>query len=146
MRELLPGCGVLRRLEGFQGQANLVNRLFEMEIKSYAIFNPHNRPVESLPVIYGFNNGGSLGWGYSAVAIAEDGHCLGDHYCSREAYMLHDLGILEGTRQDRHTNDYQKHYPDGYRMAWVPTEEIETFEPLKIAFELNSKLPKLPEP
>lgn len=106
----------------------------------FAVFNPLNRPVEELPVIYGFNNGGSRGF-LDAVAIAEDGHGLGSHICSHEAFMLGDLGIRVGTRSDRHEKDYQVHYPEGYRMDWVPSSEIETHEGLKKAFELNSLLP-----
>ena len=44
----------------------------EMEGKGNAFYNPSNKPFEDLPVIYGFNNGGSAGW-YGAVLIAEDG-------------------------------------------------------------------------
>jgi hypothetical protein len=92
--------------------------LHEMQGKGYAVFNPHNKPISELPIIYGFNNGGNSIF-LSAVAMAEDGTELGRHACSSEGYMRHDLGILEGTRKDRHENDYQKHYPDGYRMDFV---------------------------
>lgn len=89
--------------------------------KGYSVFNPHNKPLEELPVIWGFNNGGSPGW-YSAVLISDDGECLGSHVCSAEGYMTHDLGILEGARPDRHKT-FRKHYPDGYRMDFVPYPE-----------------------
>lgn len=102
--------------------------------KGYAIFNPQNKPIEQLPVIYGFNNGGSRGW-LAAVAIAEDGTVLGQHICSDEGYMPHDLGILKDARPDRHENDYQKHYPEGYRMDFVPYEEIENHAALQAAFK-----------
>lgn len=104
----------------------------EMEGRRNAVFNPQGEPLNELPVIYGFNNGGSPGW-YSAVALAEDGTELGGHACSDEGYMPHDLGILEGTRPDRHENDYQKHYPDGYRMEFVPASEIATHAGLQEA-------------
>lgn len=110
-----------------------------MEGKKYAIFNPQGKPLNELPTIYGFNNGGRPGW-YYAVALAEDGTYLGGHCCSAECYMRHDLGILEGTRTDRHENDYQKHYPDGYRMAFVKTEDIEGHEALQKVFELNRQM------
>ena len=109
--------------------------VYEMEGKQYAIYNPHNKPVGELPVIYGFNNGGSGGF-MSAVLIAEDGTGLGGHCCSSEAYMYHDLGILEGTRPDRHET-FQKHYPDGYRMDFVKYEDFKDHEALKKACELN---------
>jgi hypothetical protein len=107
--------------------------------RARAVFNPHNKPLEELPVIYGFNNGGSRGW-YSAVAIAEDGTTLGGHCCSDEGYMEGDLGIIEGSRPDRHTTSYQPHYPDGYRMEFVPSEDIKEHEALNQAFALNLKV------
>src|SRR5690242_415848 len=114
----------------------LAQHELEWQGRKYAIFNPHNRPIEELPPIYGFNNGGSPGW-YIAVAIAEDGHVLGAHVCSHERYMRHDLGILEGSRPDRHKDHYQPHYPDGYRMTWVSSDEVMTHAGLNAACERN---------
>ncbi|HXF12267.1 MAG TPA: hypothetical protein VN517_03880 [Terriglobales bacterium] len=116
----------------------LAQHLAAVEGRGYAVFNPHNKPLEELPVIYGFNNGGSSGW-YSAVALAEDGTCLGGHCCSDEGYMPCDLGVLEGTRTDRHANEYQKHYPGGYRMDFVPRDEVKAHEALNRAFLLNQE-------
>ena len=99
----------------------------------YAHFNPHNKPLHELPVIYGFNNGGGSDC-LSAVLIAEDGTTLGGHICSHEGYMKHDLGILEGTRPDRHET-FQKHYPDGYRMDFVGYSDVRGHAGLKSAFE-----------
>jgi hypothetical protein len=107
--------------------------------KGYEVYNPHNKPLEELPVIYGFNNGGAPEW-LQAVAIAQDGHVLGSHICSHEGYMPHDLGMVKGSRPDRHENDYQKHYPDGYRMDFVPFKDVEGHEALKKAFVLNELL------
>ena len=112
-------------------------------MRDFEIFNPHNKPESELPVIYGFSNGGSIGF-MSAVAIAEDGHVLGGHLCSSEGYMLGDLGIIKGTRKDRHENQYQKHYPDGYRMDFVYSDDIEGHEALNKAFALNKELPDEP--
>ena len=103
-----------------------------------AVFNPHNKPIEELPVIYGFNDGGSPGW-LSAVLISEDGTHLGGHICSSEAYMYHDLGILEGSSPKRH-EIFRKYYPDGYRMEFVSYHDVEDHEGLKRAYEiLDSK-------
>lgn len=115
----------------------LARHVASMAGKGYAIFNPHGKPVEELPVIYGFNNGGSPGW-YSACLLAEDGTGLGGHCCSHEAYMLHDLGILEGTRADRH-EAFREHYPDGYQMAFVPESEVMTHPGLEAAYQLNQQ-------
>jgi hypothetical protein len=83
----------------------------------FAFFNPHNKPMAELPVIYGFNNGGSPGFMYACL-IAEDGTGMGSHLCSNEGYMPHDLGCVECSRPDRHEG-FRDHYPDGYRMEFV---------------------------
>jgi hypothetical protein len=100
----------------------LAQHNFEHEGRGNAVYNPKGLPVDELPWIYGFNNGGSRGW-YSAQLISQDGHWLGSHTCSDEGYMPADLGVLEGTRQDRH-EEFQKHYPDGYRMVFVPYHRV----------------------
>lgn len=102
----------------------LARHLGEWNGTPYAVFNPHNKPVEELPVIYGFNNGGSSGW-LSGALIAQDGEVLGGHVCSHEGYMRADLGILEGSRPDRH-DEFRAHYPDGYRMDFVPSADVMT--------------------
>jgi len=100
-----------------------------------AVFNPHDKPVNELPVIYGFNNGGSSGWMHAQL-IAADGTTLGSHCCSSEAYMPADLGVLEGTRDDRHEG-FRKHYPDGYRMEFVGHKDVFTHPGLSEAIRLN---------
>ena len=90
-----------------------------------AIFNPHGRPVGTLPVIYGFNNGSQENYlqeYLQAILIAEDGEVLGKHLCSGEVYMPADLGILEGTMPTRHER-FRAKYPDGYRMEFVSSSE-----------------------
>jgi len=119
----------------------LAQHLYEMEGKGYALYNPNKKPIQELPVIYGFNNGGKPGW-YDGVLLAEDGECLGGHICSNEGYMRHDLGILEGSRPDRHER-FKKHYPDGYRMDFVSFDDFDGHEKLQLAIkryvELNTK-------
>lgn len=102
-----------------------------------AIYNPHSKPTEDLPTIYGFNNGGSPGW-FSGCLIAEDGTGLGGHLCSHEAYMPGDLGVLEGSRPDRHKT-FQEHYPDGYRMEFVSYGDVRGHEKLTAALKLNEQ-------
>lgn len=109
----------------------LAQHELEWEGRPYAIFNPLARPIEELPVIYGFNNGGSRDW-WNACLLAEDGDALGGHVCSHEGYMRHDLGILEGSRPDRH-EAFRAHYPDGYRMTFIPSEEVQTHPGLDAA-------------
>ena len=105
-----------------------------------ATYNPLSKPIEDLPVIYGFNNGGQEGW-FWAVLMAEDGTSLGGHFCSSEGYMPHDLGCIEGARPDRH-EEFQKHYPDGYRMEFVGYKNVEKHEKLMAAIGLaHAKYP-----
>jgi hypothetical protein len=109
-----------------------------------AVYNPHGKPIEELPVIYGFNNGGSPRW-YSAVLLADDGTPLGGHLCSHEGYMPHDLGILEGARPDRHEH-FRQHYPDGYRMQFIPSDQVMTHPGLDAAVKRNQERTKnMPE-
>jgi hypothetical protein len=111
----------------------------DMEGRPIAVHNPHDKPFEELPVIYGFNNGGSAGW-FHGLLMAEDGTLLGEHLCSSESYMTHDLGILEGTRPDRH-EEFRKHYPDGYRMEFVGLLYVRIHEKLMAAIAIdNSKV------
>lgn len=104
----------------------------------FAVYNPHNKPESELPVIYGFNNGGSRGFYYAAL-IAEDGEPMGGHLCSSEGFMYGDLGILEGSREDRHEG-FRKHYPDGYRMDFVPYDQVKSHAGLLAAIEKNNAL------
>lgn len=103
-----------------------------------AVFNPQGKTLEELPTIYGFSNGGSPGWMH-AVLIAEDGTCLGGHLCSSEAYMPADLGVLENTRSDRH-EEFQKHYPDGYKMEFVGYADVDNHLGLLLAIEKNNEV------
>ena len=115
----------------------LAQHLIEWEGKGYALYNPKSLPIAELPVIYGFNNGGSQDW-WTAMLIAEDGTCLGSHICSHELYMPHDLGIIEGSRSDRHKT-FQDHYPDGYRMDFISRHDVRSHEGLTRAYENNQK-------
>jgi hypothetical protein len=116
----------------------LAQHLVEWEGKGYAVYNPHDKPLEELPVIYGFNNGGTHGWLYAQL-ISEDGMGLGSHICSHQGHMVHDLGIAEGSRPDRHKT-FKEHYPDGYRMDFVSYSDVQNHKGLEKAFELNKKL------
>ena len=103
--------------------------------EDYAVYNPQEKPIESLPVIYGFNNGGARDNWYG-VLLAQDGVYLGNHLCSAEYFMLGDLGILKGSRADRHIR-FKKHYPDGYRMDFVSRSDVRTHPGLMEAIKLN---------
>lgn len=115
----------------------LAQHLVQWEGNGYAVYNPNGKPLDQLPAIYAFSNvvGGGDGVCY---AMAEDGTVLGSHWCSNEAYAPHDLGVLEGARPDRHEH-YRKHYADGYRMDFVPHNQVLTHEALQAAWKLNQK-------
>lgn len=112
------------------------------EGRPLAVFNPRDLPIDELPVIYGFNNGGSDGW-YDGTILASDGTHLGGHACSHEAYMPHDLGCLEGSRPDRHET-FREHYPDGYRMEFIGIDDVKSHPGLNEAYRLNQQRQRAP--
>ena len=112
----------------------LAQHRYDHEGKRNAMYNPLHKPVEELPTIFGFNNGGGK-YFYHAQLIAEDGTPLGSHACSHEGYMEHDLGILEGTRPDRHET-FREHYPNGYKMEFVSCKDVKTHKPLQDAIAI----------
>lgn len=103
--------------------------------EGYLIFNPEDKPQEELPIIYGFNNNPTPNF-HQGVLVAEDGEILGNHICSHEGYMRGDLGILEGSRGDRHEK-FEKKYPQGYKMDFVSYQEVEGHKGLNEALRLN---------
>ena len=84
--------------------------------------------------VFGMCNGGE-GLYY---ALAEDGPGLGSHFCSNESFAKNDLGVIQGSRPDRH-KDYKKHYPDGYEVVFVPSNEVKGNKELQRAIRLNEK-------
>ena len=115
----------------------LAQHNLEHEGRGNAVYNPKGLPVDELPFIYGFNNGGSPGW-FDAGLISADGHHLGSHCCSDEGYMPADLGVLEGTQPDRHER-FRQHYPDGYRMIFIPYHRVRETLGLMAALALLDK-------
>lgn len=89
------------------------------------------------PKIYCFSNVAGGGDGV-AYAMAEDGTVLGSHWCSHEGFVPQDLGVLEGSRPDRHET-YAKHYPGGYEMEFIRADDVRSHEGLQAAFLLNQK-------
>ena len=113
-------------------------------MRAYAIFNPHNKPVDQLPVIYGFNNGGP--GDKVGCIVAEDGEPLGGHVCSSEGFMYRDLGILKGSAPHRHSV-FRQHYPDGYRMDFVGEANVQTHSGLLAAIKRHhERFPEQAEP
>lgn len=108
----------------------------QMTSRKWVAYNPKDLPVDQLPCIYCFANGGQVNL-LNAIALAQDGSILGSHACSHEDYIPSDLGVLEGCRNDRHKNSYMKHYPDGYKMIFVPYSMIERTKGLVEAIRNN---------
>ena len=117
----------------------LAQHQYELENRGIVIYNPHNKNVSELPTITAFSNAVGGGDGI-CFSMAEDGNVLGSHWCSNEGYAESDLGVLVGTRNDRHEESYQKHYPSGYRMRFVSHDKIKSDEILQEAFRLNKLL------
>lgn len=104
----------------------------------FETFNPHGKSEGELPVIYGFSNGGSPGWMLGQL-LSADGYGMGSHLCSHEGYMPGDLGCLKGSRPDRHES-FRQHYPDGYRMEFVPSADVAAHAGLQAAFALAKRV------
>lgn len=96
-------------------------------------YNPESRPVDELPFIYGFNNGGQSGF-WLAVALAADGKPLGSHMCSDESFMPGDLGLTPESRREDRRAAYREHYPQGYRTTFVSYDDVDGCEGLQAAF------------
>lgn len=109
----------------------------------FANYNPYNKPLDKLPVIVGFNNGGSPGFMHGQL-VAEDGNGMGSHLCSSEGYMYGDLGINKGARSDRHEG-FREHYPDGYRMAFIKGKNVKNHKGRIILFERNQAIAETEE-
>ena len=68
-----------------------------------------------------------------ALAIAEDGQILSEHFCSNEAFADCDL------RRDFHVSRYKKYYPSGYEIEFVPASVGMNHPGLKAAWD-NAKV------
>lgn len=120
----------------------LADELIEIDRKhgvshDYSVLRvPTVEARKAMHKIYIFNNGGSREW-YSAVAIADDGHCLAQHICSHEGFMAHDTGI---TSNWKHEN-YNEHFGEGnWELEWVP--DPRNHPGLEAAYALNQQLGK----
>lgn len=103
----------------------------------WVVYNPKEKPVLELPTITVSSLDENIGTiGTLFVSLAEDGACLGSHFCSNSGYAFGDLGVIAGRREDRH-EIYRKHYPDGYRMRFVHPKEVRNDAIFTKALELN---------
>ena len=109
----------------------LARQLAENRNKKWHVYNPNDLPIESLPVIYGYNAGPTPNRMFAARQIAEDGTRFPGYGCSNEAYMEGDLGIFSpyGERKEL----FHAKYPDGFRMAFVGLNDVEKHVGLQAA-------------
>lgn len=92
-------------------------------MSEFMVYNPHNKLVDELPVIYGFVAGvlDSERDVFSGRILAEDGvDLLGYGVGCKLEDIPRRLGMIEPSC--RHV-DFKKHYPNGYRTFFVPYEE-----------------------
>ena len=78
----------------------------------------------------------AAGWGPGDVigcAMAEDGTGIAQHLSSSEGFAKHDMGLTSNWKHEL----YQKHYPEGYELEWVPTDQLETHEGFQKAWALH---------
>ncbi len=108
--------------------------------RDYEIYNPLNKDTKELPYIFGFNNGVSFGNYYEGCLISQNGYFLGGHICSSENFMYGDLGVIKNSRKDRHEESFKKHYPNGYKMIFIPYDKVPLIKEIQEAFILNKTL------
>jgi len=61
-----------------------------------------------------------MGQSWCGVALAEDGKVLCTCVSPSEAMVKYDLAVMTGWR----FTEYTEHYPQGYDLVWVSTQEI----------------------
>lgn len=97
-------------------------------------YNPCDLPEDSLPIIYGFSgqfsNAGAGRIGVLGILLTEDGVCLGKHVHSSEGQILHNLLAVRVDRnaltkaQKKRREDFENHYPKGYRLTFVKASDV----------------------
>jgi len=92
--------------------------------------------------VFCFDNGGPRR-ALHAMAIAEDGTILAEHYCTDESFMKHDLGFTSNWQHEH----YDAHYGAGnWELEWVGAEEAPTHRGLQGALVLNITRRQEPKP
>jgi hypothetical protein len=87
------------------------------------IFNPNNVDLTTLPVIYGFEDGGNA-WGVLGRVVASDGTMFTGHVSSDDAWLQHDLGMLDSAYGTSKQREYAESFPDGYRTEFVRYKNV----------------------
>lgn len=83
--------------------------------------------------LYLFNNGSTFEGCNNCYSMADDGTVLGNHICSHDNYMLHDLH----DRKDR-LETIKKHFGnEPYEVELIPSNKVESHQGLAEACRLN---------
>lgn len=85
--------------------------------------------------------GSTQGVDVIGYAVAEDGHCIGQHLSSNVMFSQHDMGFTSDWKHD----NYSKHYPDGYELEWIDEENLNNHQGWLDALKLNKELAKKEE-
>ena len=88
------------------------------------------------PKIYVFINSRFASGDVTPIALAEDGTVLASHFCSSESWAKHDMG-LESTWKHK---EYTAHYPDGWQLIWVESQEVLAHPGVQAALAKNREL------
>ncbi|MCO5190368.1 MAG: hypothetical protein M9918_19530 [Anaerolineae bacterium] len=107
--------------------------MFISDSRGYLTYNPHNLPSDSLVVVYGFPNQFVPPNNFVGILMASDGSACGSHVSSDEEWLRHDLGVNNPASPKHHL--LMATFPDGYRMDYVPYDEVEGHQGLDAAYE-----------
>ncbi len=78
----------------------------------------------------------TIGGDVIGYALAEDGHCIGQHLSSNFMFSQHDMGLTSDWKHD----NYDKHYPEGYDLEWINEEDLDNHQGWLDAIKLNKEL------
>lgn len=73
--------------------------------------------------IFCFVNSGINTDGQNVIAMCEDGEVLASHISSNESWAKIDIGYTDNSNSKH--EKYKKHCPDGYKLIWLNTEQVE---------------------
>lgn len=97
------------------------------------IYNPAHRPIDELPVIYGYVSGANPK-GCLCLAVSSDGDYLGNRWCTSPEFMAYDLSLaIDGGCQM--IKFYLERYQNGFRCVAVPHGEEDSHVGLQKALD-----------
>jgi len=85
--------------------------------------------------IFGFHNSIDPYSDAIAIAIAETGDVVAEHYCSSEGFAQTDLGMGFGSTVKH--DIYDEAFPEGWTAEFVECSDIASHEGLRAALALN---------